>query len=209
MNLVVSFMVLILTSSIASAGTYYYTGVSNTIEVATMSTATLMMSEHPTCARTECHALAWTVLWNTKSNQYVEVGIGYSPRWACTSKKNSVGLWWASPTSPAGERVACVAKGTYVTVTVKYLGNQLVQTTWEWNGNILTRTIQVPGWFENIAIHPTKVEVYAKYNNFPKPVDITVLSIDSYPIDSSGILQQTFPYMLIDNSTLRSFRVKY
>ena len=59
-----------------------------------------------------------TALWDAgagHSNQYVEVGIGHSPR-TCP-KKVPVKLRWASPQVLGGATVHCVPKGTEVIVT--------------------------------------------------------------------------------------------
>jgi len=204
---------LLFTAVPAQAYTYYYTGVSNTAQVANASQAQIRMDAHPTCLRSKCHAIAWTALWDVgagHSNQYVEVGIGYSPRFRCP-KNASVALWWASPQMPAGAGEACVSKGTEVVVTAERVdGDERVFATWEWKGGKVSRWIDTPGWVKGPGIHPTKVEVYSYYDNAtPGPVSLTVSDVYLFSQDTKAFLQQTAPYYAVPGSTLTAFAVNY
>lgn len=197
----------------AQAYVYYYTGVSNTAQVAYVSQAQMRMDAHPTCLRAKCHAIAWTALWDVgagHSNQYVEVGVGYSPRFRCP-KNASVALWWASPQMLAGAREACVPKGTTVVVSVERVdGDAQVLATWQWNDRKISRWIDTPGWLIGPGIHPTKIEVYSFYDNItPGPVSLTVSDVPLFPQDTEAFLLQTAPYEAIAGSSLTSFAVHY
>jgi hypothetical protein len=197
----------------AHAYVYSYTGVSNTAQVAYASQAHMRMDEHPTCLRAKCHALGWTVLWDVgagHSKQYVEAGIGYSPRFLCPQNA-SVALWWASPQIPAGVREACVPKGTTVVVSVERVdGDEWVLATWQWDDRKLSRWIATPGWVNGPGVHPTKIEVYSYYNNVtPGPVSLAVSQVTLFPQDTDAFLQQTAPYLAVPDSTLTEFAVNY
>jgi hypothetical protein len=204
---------LLFSAAPAQAYTYYYTGVGNTAQVAYASQAQIRMDAHPTCLRSKCHAIAWTALWDVgagHSNQYVEVGIGYSPRFRCP-KNAAVALWWASPQMPAGQREACVPKGTRVVVTAERVdGDERVLATWEWTGGKVSQWIDTPGWVKGPGIHPTKIEVYSYYDNAtPRPVSLTVSDVYFFSQDTKAFLQQTAPYLAVPGSTLTEFAVNY
>jgi hypothetical protein len=197
----------------AQAYVYYYTGTQNTAQVAYDSQARMRMDAHPTCRRRKCHAIAWTALWDVgvgRSNQYVEVGIGYSPRFRCP-KNASVALWWASPQMPAGQREACVPKGTEVVVTAQRVdGDDRVLATWEWKRGKVSRWIDTPGWVNGPGIHPAKIEIYSYTNNAtPGPVSLEVSNVYLFAQDTKALLQQTAPYYAVPGSTLTHFAVNY
>lgn len=196
----------------AHAYTYYYTGVSNTAKVAHNSQARLRMDAHPQCLKGKCHAIAWTALWDAgtgRSNQYVEVGIGYSPR-VCP-KKAPVKLWWASPQVPAGANVGCVPKGMEVVVTAQREdGYEGVLVTWEWADGRISQWVETPGWSVGPGIHPTKIEIYSYYDSVtPGPVSLSVSDVLLYEQDAKAFLQQTAPYYAAPGSSLTSFAVNY
>lgn len=208
------FSCLLLFSAVpAQAYTYYYTGVSNTAQVAYVSQAQMRMDAHPTCLRNKCHALVWTALWDVgagHSDQYVEVGIGYSPRFRCP-RKASVALWWATPQMPAGAAEGCVPKGTEVVVTAERVdGDERVLATWQWKGGKISRWVETPGWLVGPGIHPTKIEVYSHYDNeTPRPVSLSVSNVHLFPQDTQAFLQQASPYNAVAGSSLTSFGVNY
>lgn len=211
MRSVVVLSLLAMTSPV-HAYTYYHTGVSNTARVAHATQARLRMDEHPKCLKGKCHAIAWTVLWDAgtgHSNQYVEVGIGYSPR-ACP-RKTPVKLWWASPQMPTSATVACVPKGTEVVVTAQREdGKEGVWATWEWPGGRISRWVDTPGWIAGPGIHPTKVEIYSYYDSLtPGPVSLSVAEVLLYDQDTAASLDQAAPYYLVPGSSLTSFAVNY
>ncbi len=198
-------------SSPAQAVTYYYTGVSQTTQVAYLSQARMQMDAHPKCKVGICHAIAWTVLWDVNATgQYVEAGIGYFPHARC-KKKVSVALWWASPQKPSGVPVGCVPKGTEVKVTVyREDGEEGVLATWEWDGGEVSRWIETPGWIVGPGIHPTKIEVYSSNEHVqPSPVSLTVSEVLLYNQDTEVFLQQTPPYLATSGSTVTTFSVQY
>ncbi len=207
------FVGLLLLSAVpAQAYTYYYTGVSNTAQVAYASQARLRMDAHPKCSRGKCHVLAWTALWDvgaSHSNQYVEVGIGYSPK-TCP-KKTPVKLWWASPQVPGSALVSCVRKGTEVIVTAQREdGHEGVLATWEWDGGRISQWVDTPGWSVGPGIHPTKIEVYSYYDSVtPGPISLLVRDVLLYEQDTNATLQQTAPYYAAPGSTITSFAVNY
>ncbi len=203
---------LLLSAAPAQAYTYYYTGVSNTAKVAYASQVRLRMDAYPKCLKGKCHAIAWTALWDAgagSSNQYVEVGIGYSPR-TCP-KRAPIKLWWASPQVPGGVTVGCVRKGTEVEVTVQREdGYEAVLATWEWAGGRISQWVDTPGWLVGPGIHPTKIEIYSYYDSVtPGPVSLSVFDIQSNPQYAAGYLQQTAPYYAAPGSSLTSFAVNY
>jgi hypothetical protein len=205
-------LVLLLSAAPAHAYTYYYTGVSNTAKVAYDSQARLRMDAHPKCLKGKCHAIAWTALWDAgtgRSNQYVEVGIGYSPR-VCP-KNAPIKLWWASPQVPAGANVGCVPKGTEVVVTAQREdGHEGVLATWEWAGRRISQWVDTPGWSVGPGIHPTKIEIYSHYDSVtPGPVSLSVSDVLLYEEDTKAFLQQTAPYYAVPGSTLTAFAVNY
>ncbi|MBM4257348.1 MAG: hypothetical protein FJ147_15810 [Deltaproteobacteria bacterium] len=206
-------VVLVLMSAASvHAYTYYYTGVSETAKVAYASQARLRMDAHPKCLRGKCHAIAWTVLWDPgkgRSNQYVEAGIGYSPR-ACPTN-TPVKLWWASPQKPSGVNVGCVRKGTEVVVTVQREdGHEGVLATWEWNDKRISQWVETPGWTEGPGIHPTKIEIYSHYDSVtPGPVSLSVSDVLMFEQDTKAFLHQTAPYYAVPGSSLTSFAVNY
>ena len=205
--------VLLFIAAPAQAYTYYYTGVSNTAQVAYVSQARFRMDAHPQCRRGKCHAIAWTALWDTgagHSNQYVEVGVGYSPRFNCP-KNAPVALWWASPQMPAGQDEYCVPKGTAVVVTAQREdGHEGVLATWEWTGGRVSHWVDTPGWLVGPGIHPTKIEVYSAYDNVPPgPVSLAVSDVHLFAQDTNASLQQTAPYYAVPGSSLTSFAVNY
>ena len=197
--------------SVAEAATYYYTGMSETAQVAHLSQARMRMDAHPKCKGNSCHVLAWTVLWDANATgQYVEAGIGYASRFQCP-KKASVGLWWASPQSLYGTRVGCVPRGTEVKVTVyREDGAAGILATWEWDGGEVSQWIDTPGWIVGPGIHPTKIEVCSnKDRNTPSPVSMTISDVLLYNEDAQVVLQQTPPYMASPSSTATTFSVNY
>ena len=203
---------LLLSATPVQAYTYYYTGVSNTAKVAYASQAHLRMDEVPKCLKGKCHAIAWTVLWDAgadRSNQYVEVGIGYSPR-SCP-KNAPVKLWWASPQVPDSATVSCVPKGTEVVVTAQREdGHEGVLATWEWAGGHISQWVDTPGWSVGPGIHPTKIEVYSYYDSVtPGPLSLSVSDVVLYEQDTNVALQQTAPYYATPGSSLTSFSVNY
>jgi hypothetical protein len=205
------FFVFCVLPSPAEALTYYYTGASETAQVAYLSQARMRMDAHPKCKGDSCHVLAWTVLWDANAtSQYVEAGIGYVSRFQCP-KKASVGLWWASPQSPSGTRVACVPKGTEVKVTVyREDGAAGVLATWEWEGGEVSQWIDTPGWIVGPGIHPTKIEVCSTKDEVtPSPVSMTVSDVQFYNADTQVFLQQTPPYVASPESTVTTFSVNY
>jgi len=203
---------LLLSAAPVQAYTYYYTGVSNTAKVAYASLARLRMDAVPKCLKGKCHALAWTALWDAgagHSNQYVEVGIGHSPR---TCPKNApVKLWWASPQVPGGATVNCVPKGTEVIVTAQREdGKEGVLATWEWPGGRISHWVDTPGWSVGPGVHPTKIEVYSYYDSVtPRPISLSVADVLIYEQDIDAFLQQTAPYYAAPGSSLTSFAVNY
>lgn len=203
---------LVLSAAPAHAYTYYYTGVSNTAKVAYASQARLRMDATPNCLKGKCHAIAWTALWDAgkgSSNQYVEVGIGYSPR-VCP-KNAPVKLWWASPQLPGSATIGCVPKGTEVVVTAQHEdGYEGVLATWEWAGQRTSQWVDTPGWSVGPGIHPTKIEIYSYYDNVtPGPVSLSVSNVLLYDQDTKVVLQQTAPYYATPGSSLTSFAVNY
>ena len=196
---------------VTEAWTYYYTGVSETAQVAYLSQARMRMDAHPKCKGNSCHVLAWTVLWDANATgQYVEAGIGYASRFECP-KKASVGLWWASPQSLSGTVVGCVPRGTDVKVTVyREDGAAGVLALWQWEGGEVSQWIETPGWIVGPGIHPTKIEVCSsKESVTPSPVSMTVSDVQFYNEDTQVFLQQTPPYPAQPGSTVTTFSVIY
>lgn len=204
-------LVVLFCGTSAQAFTYYYTGASQTAQVAYLSQARMRMDTHPKCKVSLCHAIAWTALWDVNTTgQYVEAGIGYFPHARC-KKNTSVALWWASPQSPYGTAVGCVLRGTEVKVTIyREDGEAGVLATWEWDGGEVSKWIDTPGWIVGPGIHPTKIEVYSyKDHETPRPVSITVSDVLLYSEDTQVFLQQTPPYVATSNSTVTTFAVQY
>jgi len=195
----------------AEAGTYYYTGVSQTAQVSYLSQARMRMDAHPKCKVGICHAIAWTVLWDVHATgQYVEAGIGYFPHARC-KKNTSVALWWASPQKPSGVPIGCVPKGMDVKVTVyREDGEAGVLATWEWDGGEVSRWIDTPSWIFGPGIHPTKIEVYSLNEHVqPSPVSMTVSEVLLYNEETEVFLQQTPPYVATADSSVTTFSVQY
>lgn len=196
------------------AGQYYYAGITRTGEV-TETSADFVVYEHLYCQKTECHSLIWQVLWDTQeSNQYVEAGIGYSPRFTKCTGYTSVALWYASPRYPYGESLFCIPKGTKVHISsIKDKYKPYVHITYEFfykKQQKITVSVYTPQWYNTPGIHPVKVEIYSKYENIFYPINIAVENISLFfPQDQNVILQHTYPYIAQQIDNTYGFVVQY
>lgn len=193
---------------------YYYTGITNTAKVARQTSATFTMTQHATNCKysSDCLQLGWTILWNNDPTiaQYIEAGIGYQPARCPTA--TPVKLWYATPQSPGGSNVGCVALGTPVTVTITKLDGQAWATVkWQYGSTVITRSPSLPGWWNGPGIHPTKAEVYSKYDAVtPYPFTMRIQNATLYPEDYPLIqVQQTSPYLLVPGALWEDFTVRY
>ena len=187
---------------------YYYAGIANTAKVAYSTKMSSTMYQSPECERGACHAIAWSVLWDEgNTGQYVEAGMGYSPRFGCKGSK-PVGLFWATPAFPYGERVACVPLGYKITTTItKINGSNTVNIVWLMPKVKVITTINVGDWYYGAGIHPTKVEVYSKTDVPIKPVYFVIEPGALSSEDVGVYLQSSPPYLAVGD--IRTYEVRY
>lgn len=196
--IVITFILCILTFSNYCFAGYYYSGISNTAPVAYINEMSAVFYEHPICERAVCHSIAWVTLWDKSvSNQYVEAGIGYSPRFNCPVNK-SIGLWWATKQFPYGEKIACVKKGTLVNVgIIKLQKKEQVLISWKYGLFKHSVVVNTPNWINKPGIHPTKLEVYSNNNIAPSPVHAIIYPMPLFIQDTQIIYEQSYPYIPI------------
>ena len=179
---------------------YFYAGITGTPHNAYHTEAAFRVSAKPNCGYNECHAVAWTILWDRgKTGQYVEAGVGYIPRFAC----DGTSLWVATLQVPGGEEVACVPLNEWVSIYIdKHEGESAATVWWFWQNNHIDRRVALPAWANGPGISPTKIEVYTTAVP-PSPVHIEV-----YGASAQGSLETNATYPLVPGSTLHNFRVQ-
>lgn len=186
------------------ASTYYYTGVTKTPNNQYVAEATISMAKIPSCYG--CHLASWVIVWDKgRTGEFVEAGLGYRPVGRCEGQ-TPVMLWYATKKDPTGITVGCVPRNTKVTVHInKIHGTEEAYVRWGYDRTTIERVITLPRWRTTGGIAPCKVEIWSRYGNQPKPVDVTVQRTKGW----GGRLQETAPYMLVQPSDVNGFRVRY
>lgn len=206
-NILLALSFVVLFCGQVQAEKHYYTGISNTAAAARFTTATFRMDATPAncTSSSSCFAIAWASLIRPGYAQYVEAGIGYQPGKCPTSA--TVKLWYATQSIPGASTVGCVALGTQIKITIqKTDGQQYALVTWEYPGASLSRLVPLGGWVSGPGIHPTKFEVYSRYDSvIPKPVKLTAGYIQLQPEDTAAYFQETAPYWLVPGGVFPYF----